>query len=138
MRSYSLLFNDGPSRKLFASVLRHSADVDGRIDPVLVRIYDRQSGQTRPATEAWALQSRSVYHARAEFPLLGARLLVLQRHIDQCPKNLRLMLRDRRHPLESINLQAVIIFGILSLLFSLMQVVIGALQVAYAIKQAGQ
>lgn len=79
---------------------------------------------------------RDTYQIKTTFPHFGDRLFLLQNQNNESPRTLRRMMQDSRHPLESLNLRAVIVFGALSLLFAFLSVVIGILQLVYAIRQS--
>ncbi|KAI6080633.1 hypothetical protein F4821DRAFT_265722 [Hypoxylon rubiginosum] len=135
IHSYRVIFCDGPSRKKFASTLKARAHAGGKVDHVLVQLCEQSKLTTTPAIFS-QMQHRDVYNAQNDFPLLRNRLTALQKYsMRHDPKSIRQILRDRRHPLESLNMKAVIIFGVLSLLIGLLQVIVGAAQLAFAIKQ---
>jgi hypothetical protein len=134
LRSYRLIFSDASSRKLFGRNLKDLARVGNRIDPVLRRLCERPPIPSDDSS--WDISMiRDTYQINAHFPHLGDRLLLLQNQNNESPRTLRRMIQDSRHPLESLNLRAVIVFGVLSLFFAFLSVVIGILQLVYAIRQ---
>ena len=134
LRTYRLLFSDAASRKLFTTTLRDSAAIGGSVDPLLLQLCEKPP-TLRDSTVPSHDYARETYHVRDDFALLGPRLLELQRHNNENPRTLRRILQDKQHPLETVNLKAVIAFGILSLLFSFLQVTIGLIQLVYSFKQ---
>jgi hypothetical protein len=71
----------------------------------------------------------------ANFPLLGERLLKLQRYNDkQRPTQTRKMIRDKRDPSRWYTLWVVLLVGGLSVVLSAMQLVVSCAQLAYAVK----
>lgn len=134
LRSYLLIFSDASSRKLFGRNLKDLARVGNRIDPVLLRLCERPPILSDDSS--WDISMiRDTYQIKTHFPHLGDRLLLLQNQNNESPRTLRRMIQDSRHPLESLNLRAVIVFGVLSLLFAFLSVVIGILQLVYGIRQ---
>lgn len=134
LHSYVVLFGDAPSRKLLKGLLKNAITRSGPgIDPLLTDLSKGRGifieGENFTG-DGYDLKN---------FPILGSRLLELQKlYMKQDPNTLRQLLRDRRNSLESLNVKAVIIFGVLSLAFSLIQIIFGAAQLAYAIKQVNQ
>lgn len=85
------------------------------------------------------LNKQDVYNTWTDFPILGRRLLVLQTwNIRQQPSTLRDMWRDRRSPGTWLAFWAVLIFGGISIILSILQLGIAAAQLAVALPPSSQ
>ncbi len=74
---------------------------------------------------------RSNYSAQADFPFLGQLLLRLQAYMEaQSPKDFLTLIFDRRDPLRFWTFVLAIFLGGMSLILSLIQIAVGAAQLA--------
>lgn len=140
--SYRLLFGQSRSaRKLAKDSLRVLEEKDAdEYDPLLDLLCAQAcNSQTRTLPKSlWpvscrsfeqTLQEESAYSSQDDFPMFGQRLAKLQEfNLRQQPNKLRDLWRDRRNPLQWYTFWAVLIFGICSLLLTLLQVLIGVAQ----------
>jgi hypothetical protein len=70
-----------------------------------------------------------------DFPLLGERLLEIQKYNEQQrPAKTRTMIRDKRQPAQWYTLWAVLLIGSLGLILSFLQLAATVVQVVYAVK----
>ena len=80
------------------------------------------------------LNEQDVYNTWTDFPILGKRLLVLQIwNTRQQPSTVRDMWRDTRSPGTWLAFWAVLIFGVTSIVLSVLQLGIAAAQLAIAL-----
>ena len=76
------------------------------------------------------LQEESAYSSQDDFPMFGQRLAKLQEfNLRQQPSKLRDLWRDRRNPLQWYTFWAVLIFGGVSILIAILQLVVGVVQI---------
>lgn len=70
-----------------------------------------------------------------DFPLLGTRLLEIHQYNEkQRPTKTSKMIRDKRDPARWYTLWVVLLVGGLSIVLSALQLVVGCVQLAYAVK----
>ena len=75
----------------------------------------------------------TVYSAKSDFPFFAERLIKLQKHVAmQCANDWRALWRDRRDMGRFWALWAVVIFGGIAVLLGIIQLALGAAQVAGA------
>ena len=137
--SYFLLFgHDSRSSKLYHSRLKPELLGESHCDPWLDHICS--SGEWKlPMCNPISLQSKSIYNTSSDFALLGTRLLALKSYCDaQQSRELGDFWRDRRNPFNFYTFWVVIVFGVLSLFFSIVQCALGAAQLRYAVIQGHQ
>jgi hypothetical protein len=123
-QSYQLIFADAYSSRHFytSKELRRLREF-GPVDPYLSQLCGRSS---RIANQ------RNSYSKLTEFPILAARLSVLQDYIQrQNPNSLRMIWRDKRNSYQWWTFWAVVVFGCMSIVLSLVQTVLSAIQVYY-------
>ncbi|QPC78202.1 hypothetical protein HYE68_008954 [Fusarium pseudograminearum] len=74
-------------------------------------------------------QPKRIYNLQADFPILGAKLRFLAQEVQsQEPKSLRQLWKDKRNTLQWWTFWAVIIFGGVATLLSLIQTILAGLQ----------
>lgn len=96
----------------------------GPIDPYLNQLCGLSSRATN---------QRNSYSKTTDFPILAARLSVLQDYIlRQNPNSLRMIWRDKRNSYQWWTFWAVVIIGCFGILLSLVQTALSAMQVYYA------
>ena len=79
----------------------------------------------------------SAYSAQDDFPFFGQRLVKLQEFNDrQTASGWKDLWRDTRNPLQWYTFWAVLVVGGVSILFSVLQFVVGCLQLWVAIRQS--
>jgi len=77
-------------------------------------------------------EPKPVYHLSSDFLLLSARLDFLQTHVLQAkPKTLARLWRDKRNTHQWYTFWAVIFYGTVGSLFSLVQIALAAAQLHY-------
>lgn len=85
------------------------------------------------------LIEQDVYNTWTDFPILGRRLLALQRwNTRQQPSTLRDMWRDRRNPGTWLTFWAVLIFGGISIMLSALQLGVAVAQLVVALPPPSQ
>jgi hypothetical protein len=106
-------------------------------DPILRRLlthgWRRSTSSTMVSlfSDLSAPPFKVVYSARADFPYLGRKLLVLQDYMNaQNPNDLRTLLYDRRDVLRFWTFWAVVLIGGTSILLTFLQLLFSAVQVA--------
>ncbi|KAG7287566.1 hypothetical protein NEMBOFW57_007078 [Staphylotrichum longicolle] len=73
-----------------------------------------------------------------EFPLLGERLLQIQKYNEQQkPSSTRAQFRDTRNPAQWYTLWAVLILGALGIILSFLQLGVAVAQLVFAVPRAG-
>jgi hypothetical protein len=126
--SYALLFrHTRKSRHLFRKTERKEAEVSvcgqGYLDPWLEKLCcdeDTASG-------------RESYDTESEFPILGERLMRVQRYVGGAPaNNIRDIWRDHRDPKLWYTLWIVILLQIVALIIGIISTVLTGMQVYYA------
>lgn len=142
LRSYRILFaQDKKSRGLYWSTIRPSLRKDNQFDPFLDDLCGRRISaiQLRYPTLRTVLDVQGSVFRSQEFPHYGGRLRTLQRHIDRHrPRRILDLWRDRRDPEKILTLWAVLIFGMISIVLSLVQTILNGVQVWMAYKQVQQ
>lgn len=79
------------------------------------------------------LQESDIYSVRDDFPILGARLLILQHYnMRQQPSRVRDLWRDRRNPLQWYTFWAVLWIGGVTIVLAVLQVLVGVVQISLA------
>jgi hypothetical protein len=129
--SYRLLFSDkSRSRSWYQSVEKKSALARGYRDPFLNQLC---ALSTRSESDETHADSTVSYNTTTDFPILGDRLLLIQDYVDrQQPSTVVALWKDRRDLLRFYTFWAVAVVGGLGLVFSLVQIFLGAAQVALA------
>ncbi|KAI1350931.1 hypothetical protein F5Y01DRAFT_325656 [Xylaria sp. FL0043] len=103
-----------------------------RVDPLLSALCGEAEMRVFSSTEG-LLRERGVYNAPINFPHLGGSLVELADYsASQRPRNLIEVWNDGRDFEKLLTFKAVIIFGLVSVVMSVMQVAIGILQVVVA------
>ncbi|KAI1483711.1 hypothetical protein F4774DRAFT_425421 [Daldinia eschscholtzii] len=134
IQSYRVIFCDAQSRKKFASTLRGLLESEEKVDNILVQLCE-QSTVPSDSPVFSQIQDRDAYNVLHNFPILRNRLLTLKRYgMSYDPMKVRQIIRDRRHPLERLNMRVVVVFGVFSLLLGFLQVVVGTVQLVYAVR----
>jgi hypothetical protein len=124
-RTHLLYEKNGPS----------SIPLVGR-DPVLDDLCGKPSRGNKHLEAIDAFPKKHLYSAESDFPVFGNRLLTLQNYITaQSPNSIKALWYDRRDIHRFWTFWAVIIFGGISLLLSVIQTVLGGVQVHYASKE---
>lgn len=83
------------------------------------------------------LQEPSAYSARDDFPVFGGALLAVQRYsLRHQPSRVRDLWRDRRNPLQWYTFWAVIAFGGMSIVLSVLQLSVSTAQLYYDVTSA--
>ncbi|KLU89787.1 hypothetical protein MAPG_08756 [Magnaporthiopsis poae ATCC 64411] len=141
--SYRLLFGqDKKSRKLFGAKRGpgEAAARDHLRDPFLERLcQSKRLDVSRLDVTCHFERERRSYEVAEDFPLLGRRLLVLQEfNMRQDSTTLREFWSDRRNPFNFYTFWAVIVFGAISIVLSLLQSGLSIAQLVYAVKQFKQ
>lgn len=141
--SYRLMFGQNKdSWKAYRSRYRshHSREpLEANCDPLLSRLCSKSWVNEQVYNDIEAPNVRTVYSAKADFPYFGERLLILQEYIvTQVPDGWRSLWRDRRDMTRFWTFWAVVIFGGIAILFSIIQIALAAVQVAAAFDQQGQ
>lgn len=124
--SYRLLFaQSAKSRKLFRQLYTMPDMHSYQADPLLFRICtQKRIGQT------WTMlpTDRPLYFAARDFPVLYDRIELLSKDLrDARPSSILGLIRDRRNMLQYWTFWLVAIFGGISILLSLIQVILQAL-----------
>ena len=123
--SYRLLFGQSAkSRKLFRQIFKPSENhhVDSLL-PLLCTKKRLPSGSTTIPAD------RPVYFAARDFPILYARVELIAKELkDSRPNSIGNLLRDRRDTLQFWTFWLVTVFGGISIILSLMQVILQAVQ----------
>jgi len=104
---------------------------DGTIDPLLHKLCCCD-WETEPLyDEIDVFDARSIYSAQQDFPFFGERLIILQEYTRMLePYDWRSLYADRRNMNRFCTIWAVIFFGIITLVLTLLGLGIGAAQVA--------
>lgn len=124
-RTHRLYNNKGPA----------SVPLIGR-DTVLDDLCGRPSKSNKHLKAIDAFPQKLLYSADSDFPVFGNRLLTLQNYITaQSPNSIKALWYDRRDVHRFWTFWAVIIFGGVSLVLSVIQTVLGGVQVHYATKE---
>jgi len=86
--------------------------------------------------------TRDTYDSNADFPIMGKKLLALQKFVQGYkPKSLTALLRDRRDPQARYNFltaQTLVLFACLAILIAILQLVFQIWQVVLAKQQLAQ
>jgi hypothetical protein len=127
--SYRLLFGQSkPARRFFRNMLNGGSVLSQNPDPLLrsLCLYQYFANTLVPA-------DRLVYVTPRDFLVLGERVELLGAEL-RCtkPRSWRNLLRDRRDSLQYWTFWLVAIFGVASIVLSLMQVILGLVQVLQA------
>ncbi|KAI1458140.1 hypothetical protein F4805DRAFT_148997 [Annulohypoxylon moriforme] len=132
--SYRLLFGQHPlSRGLFLNQERKNAEWDDTLDPLLEALCGHEHVSGFDGTEEY-LHERGVYDADINFPHLGPRLMELADYSSsQRPGNLFEVWCDQRDPEKLLTFKAVIIIGAASIALSILQVLVGVVQIVISI-----
>ncbi|KAH6964950.1 hypothetical protein EDB82DRAFT_560873 [Fusarium venenatum] len=101
----------------------------------------RDSMLKKVCCEPWAFegfdqQPKRIYNLQSDFPLLGSKLRFLALEIQsQEPKSLRQLWKDKRNTLQWWTFWAVIMFGGVATLLSLIQTILAGLQLRDAVSK---
>lgn len=127
--SYRLLFGQSkPSRKLFRYLLHSNSDLSHNADPFLYSICTQKRFAHR-----YVPQDHVIYFISRDFPVLGRRVELLATELkDAKPKTWKDLLRDRRDTTQYWAFWLVAIVGGISILLSLVQVILQAIQIVRA------
>ncbi|KAK1830085.1 hypothetical protein QBC39DRAFT_354713 [Podospora conica] len=132
--SYRLLFGQHHrSRQLFRKHERAKVKRDGAaLDPLLDALCGDRDMADFGGTKS-LLRERGVYNAQTNFPHLGAHLMELQDYSTcQRPRNIREVWNDERDPERLLTFKALVIIGALSISLSIIQVIVGLVQIVLA------
>ena len=138
--SYRLLFGQSHASRALAKSLIHELEGYGQVDGLLGYLCTKSQRDVnrRLSSSFWPLTCRDFddnlqeagsYSPQDDFPLLGNRLMALQKFsLRQQPSRLRDLWRDRRNPLQWYTFWAVLLFGGISNIVAILQLLIGILQ----------
>ena len=140
--SYRLLFGqDKPSRRVFMKDFRSmSVDDKRRIqyDPLLLKLCQEDWSKQLVFEDLDISNVRTAYSAIIDFPFFMVRLTNLREYVlTQQPTGWTSVWKDKRDTARYWGLLAVILFGVSSILLSLVQIGLGGAQVAIAIADSG-
>jgi hypothetical protein len=100
-------------------------------DPLLYRLCAHSHLYQEFYDEISGGRAKNVYLATSDFPFLSHRLLALQEYVaEENPDSLNALWYDRRDILRWYTFWAVVIVGGASIVLSLIQIILGAAQVA--------
>ena len=150
--SYRLLFGQSRGARKFAiaSLRVLKEEVPDELDPLLSLLCAQPCNSKIHAlpSSLWpascrsfedTLQEENAYSSQDDFPMLGQRLAKLQEfNLRQQPSKLRDLWRDRRNPLQWYTFWAVLIFGSLSLLLALLQLIVATAQLITSVSAPSQ
>jgi len=124
--SYRLLFGQSkPARRFFRNMLSSGSVSDSNLDPLL-----RSLCLDHYFAHSFVPADRPVYVTARDFLVLGERLELLAAELRGTkPKSWRDLLRDRRDTLQYWTFWLVAIAGGIGIMLSLMQVILGIIQV---------
>ena len=128
--SFRLLFGQhGPSRKLFPHIYRPTERLQkpDQLLPILCMTkYIHQTSESLPLPP-----DQPVYFAAQHFPVLSERIELIAKELKNSrPTSMRELLRDRRDTLQYWTFWLVSIIGGISVVLSLVQVILQAVQLA--------
>ncbi|KAF2468653.1 uncharacterized protein BDR25DRAFT_264460 [Lindgomyces ingoldianus] len=128
--SFRLLFGQhGPSRKLFPHTYR-PADPSQNLDQLLPILCMKKSVQ-QPSVSLSLPADQPVYFAAQHFPVLSERIELVAKELKNSrPASMRELLHDRRDKLQYWTFWLISIIGGISVLLSLIQVILQAIQLA--------
>jgi hypothetical protein len=130
--SYRLIFGqDKRSYKTFRRQYKKS-DVSRKSDsdPQLIGLCGYNWRKQSIYQEIDAPGAKTVYSAKADFPFFSERLVTLQEYVlTQSPNDWKTLWRDRRDLNRFWTLWAVFIFGIITIIFNVLQIGLGIAQV---------
>ncbi|KAK1832511.1 hypothetical protein QBC39DRAFT_227705, partial [Podospora conica] len=135
--TYRLIFGQHSYRthKLYRKNDPASVGLVGE-DPLLHDLCGNRSKGNKHLEAIDAFPEKLLYSAESDFPVFGDRLLTLQNYITaQSPNSIKALWYDRRDIHRFWTFWAVIIFGALSIVLSVIQTVLGGVQVHYAKKE---
>jgi hypothetical protein len=127
--SYRLLFGQSQySRKLFPRVLNPPESLRSEVDPLLPQLcmmenlYDASSVIPR---------DQPVYFANQHFPVLSERIELIAKELKRAkPNSVGDLLHDRRDKLQYWTFWLISIFGTISIILSLIQVILQGIQLS--------
>lgn len=124
--SYRLLFGQSAkSRKLFRHTFKPPGEHDSLADFLLPLICTKK----QLATPTLIPMDRSIYFTARDFPVLCERIEIISKELkDARPKSIHDLIRDRRDTLQYWTFWLVAIIGAISILLSLIQVILQAVQ----------
>lgn len=129
--SYRLLFGKNARARSRFRRLVFTEEQRASFDPLLTSLCGSPWKDEPLYRQINAPKAKNIY-SQSDFPYLGNRLLVLQRHVDSLnPSDLRTLYYDRRNVLQFYTFWAVLVVGGISILLSLAQTVLTAVQVGY-------
>lgn len=142
LQSYRLVFGqDKRSRTMYWNTIRPSLRKDKCHDPFLDDLcrLGGASFESRWPDLGELLNMREMAFHPSDFAVYGERLGKIQRYIGQRqPRRLLEMWRDRRNPEKFFTFWAVIIFGGVTVILSLVQIALTAGQLVLSYKQLHQ
>lgn len=127
--SYRLLFGQSAkSRRLFRHTFRPPEGHDNQVDSLLPLICTKKQ-LANTYTPVSIPMDRSIYFAARDFPVLYERIEIIAKELkDARPKSIHDLIRDRRDTLQYWTFWLVAIIGGISILLSLIQVILQAVQ----------
>ncbi|KAK0728797.1 hypothetical protein B0T26DRAFT_673270 [Lasiosphaeria miniovina] len=136
LRSYIILFGpDKRSRDLFRSQELAKAQVGGQADPLLTHLSPKKVRRLGSAGVPWTMPTRGFY-GPDDFPLLGEKLLRLQDfNMQKDSSTLREFWADQRNPFNFYTSWAVLVFGLMSILLSLVHCALSMAQLVVSLRQ---
>ncbi|KAI9772632.1 MAG: hypothetical protein M1840_000226 [Geoglossum simile] len=130
--SFRLIFGDNSdSRSFYRKRAKIDAEKNGSLDPILDQLCGKRPSVSNPGEDWLPSQTTESYEKQDTFPLLTPRLNVLQKYIlRQQPSRWRSLWDDRRDLTRWYTVWVVAIFGVLSVFLSIVQIILGAIQVS--------
>ena len=125
--SYRLLFGQSAkSRRLFRHTFKPPGGHDNQVDCLLPLICTRKQLADTPTSIP---MDRPIYFAARDFPVLYERIEIIFKELkDARPKSIHDLIRDRRDTLQYWTFWLVAIIGGISILLSLIQVILQAVE----------
>ena len=111
------------------------ANYDGFHDPLLDILCGTKEVPVIYGLKGY-FRERGVYDLSTNFPYLGRQLAELRKHnMEQSPRKLSELWKDRRNPVQFFAFWATIIIGGLALFLSLLQALLSIGQLVISIRQ---
>jgi hypothetical protein len=112
------------------------ANHDGFHDPLLDVLCGTKAVPVKYGPKDY-FKERGVYDLSTNFPYLGRQLAELRKHnMEQSPRKLSELWKDRRNPVQYFAFWATIIIGGLALFLSLLQALLSIGQLVVSIRQS--